>query len=41
MLSRGSKSEAESPEIHSQTESENDKNEKKFLVVIGEYTECF
>jgi len=41
MLSRSSKSEAEPPEIHSQAEPENEKNEKKFLVVIGEYTECF
>jgi len=28
MLSRGSKSEAEPPEIHSQAEPENEKNEK-------------
>jgi hypothetical protein len=46
MLSRGSKSEAELPEIHSQAEPENEKNEKSQAEAgrtkkkIGEEYDC-
>jgi len=46
MLSRSSKSEAEPPEIHSQAEPENEKNEKSQAEVgrtrkkIGEEYDC-